>query len=240
MAIGSSTSFTTTFTVPVVKVPLLEIGDRLASVEFMRRYEAMPDAKKAELVEGTVYMSSPVRVAAHGKPHADLLGWLVTYRAATPGVVAADNCTLQLDNDNVPQPDALLMIETAAGGQATLDAKDYVVGAPELVAEIASSSVSIDMHAKLNVYRRSGVREYLVWRVLDQVIDWFVLREGQYEPMAADGEGVLHSEVFPGLWLNAGALLEGKLDVVLKTLQDGLAAAEHQTFAASLATKLSK
>jgi len=36
-------------------------------------------------------------------------------------------------------------------------------------------SASFALHTKLHVYRRNGVREYVVWRVLDQQLDWFVL-----------------------------------------------------------------
>ena len=123
-------------------VPLLENGDHLTRDEFERRYEAMPDGKKAELIEGVVHMPSPVRLQQHGSPHADLVGWLIVYRAATPGVQVGDNTTIRLDLDNEPQPDALMMIEPACGGQARVDADGYVAGGPELVAEVAASSVS--------------------------------------------------------------------------------------------------
>jgi Uma2 family endonuclease len=244
MALGSTTPTTLTtpasgFVTPVVAptapVPRLEPGDRLTSAEFERRYEAMPEVKKAELIEGEVYMPSPVRMDVHASPHADLLAWLATYRAATAGVSAGDNATLKLDNDNRPQPDALLMIGAQQGGQATIDSSGYINGAPELVAEIASSSVSIDLHAKLHVYRRSGVREYIAWRALDRAIDWFILRDGEYRPLSAGDDGILRSEVFPGLWLNAAAILEGKLDAVLATLQQGIATPEHNDFVARLA-----
>ena len=56
-------------------------------------------------------------------------------------------------------------------GQARIDEDGYVDGAPELVAEIAASSASIDLHAKRNAYRRNWVQEYLVWRTLDAQVD---------------------------------------------------------------------
>src|SRR5712691_7161754 len=162
-------------------VPPLENGDKLTRAEFERRYEAMPHLKKAELIEGVVYVPSPTRLRRHGQPHAHLIGWLVAYEAGTPGVFAADNSTARLDVANEPQPDGLLLIDPARGGQARISLDDYVEGAPELVGEVSASSVSYDLHAKLNVYRRNRVREYVVWRVLDQELDWFVWREGQYE-----------------------------------------------------------
>ncbi|MCU0979503.1 MAG: Uma2 family endonuclease, partial [Pirellulaceae bacterium] len=130
---------------------------------------------------------------------------------------------------------AMLYILPERGGQVRIGPEDYVEAAPELVVEVASSSVSFDLHTKLHVYRRSGVQEYIVWRVLDSRIDWFVLRGGVYERLAADDRGVVRSERFPGLWLNAAALLQGDLAATLRTLDEGLATAEHAAFVAGLA-----
>jgi len=220
---------------PASSVPPLEPGDRLTRDEFERRYEAMPELKKAELIEGVVYMPSPVRVERHGRPHARIITWLGHYEASTPGVAVADNATAKLDLDNEPQPDAMLYILPERGGQVRIGPEDYVEAAPELVVEVSSSSVSFDLHTKLHVYRRSGVQEYIVWRVLDSRIDWFVLRSGVYERLAADDRGVVRSERFPGLWLNADALLQGDLAATLRTLDEGLATAEHAAFVAGLA-----
>lgn len=214
------------------KLPPLENGDRLNRYEFERRYNAMPDIKKAELIEGVVYMASPVRAANHGRPHALIITWLGVYRATTPGVDLIDNATTRLDLDNEPQPDALLRIEV--GGQSTISEDDYVEGAPEFIAEVAGSSASYDLGDKLNVYRRNGVQEYLVWQVYDNRIDWFRLSEGEYIALEPDADGVVHSEVFPGLWLAVGAMLDGNLADVLSLLQAGFATAEHATFVESL------
>src|SRR5437867_11206235 len=206
----------------------LENGDRLTREEFERRYDAMPNLKKAELIEGVVYMPSPVRHRRHGRPHLRLIGWLSLYEAATP-VEGGDNSTARVDLDNEPQPDALLLIDPARGGQALIDPDDYVQGAPELVAEIAASSASYDLHTKLNVYRRNGVREYLVWRTLDRVGDWFVLRQDQFVALVPDA-GILKSEVFSGLWLDADALIRGDMARVLAVVQQGLGSPEHAAF----------
>jgi Uma2 family endonuclease len=215
-------------------LPALENGDRLTRAEFERRYEAMPDLKKAELIEGVVYVPSPVRHRQHGSPHAHLVGWLFQYAANTPGVEVGDNSSVRLDLDNEPQPDALLFIDPACGGQVRISTDGIIEGAPELVAEVASSSVSYDLHAKLHVYRRNGVREYLVWRVLEREIDWFVLRAGLYERMPVDAQGLLRSEIFAGLWLDPAALLHGDLATVLAIVQQGLAGPEHVAFVTRL------
>jgi len=215
-------------------LPPLENGDRLTRAEFERRYEAMPHLKKAELIEGVVYVPSPVRHSQHGFPHARLISWLGFYQANTPGVDVSDNSSVRLDLDNEPQPDALLLIDPARGGQTRLSVDGFIEGAPELVAEVASSSVSYDLHAKLHVYRRNGVCEYLIWRVLEQEIDWFVLRAGQYERMPVDANGLLRSEVFAGLWLDPAALIRGDLAMVLAVVQQGIASPEHTAFVARL------
>jgi len=215
-------------------IPLLEAGDRLSRAEFERRYNAMPGLKRAELIEGVVYMPSPVRLRRHGGPHFDLITWLGTYKAGTPGVIGADNASTRLDLDNEPQPDAVLFIDPANGGRARISPDDYVEGAPELVAEVASSSVSYDLTVKLKVYRRNGVCEYLVWRVLDRQIDWFVLREGEYVRLPLNEAGLYRSEVFPGLWLDPTALVGGDMTTVIAALQRGLASPEHAAFVSRL------
>jgi Uma2 family endonuclease len=215
-------------------IPPLENGDRLSRAEFERRYDAMPELKKAELIEGEVYVSSPARHYRHSKPHLLLGGWLATYFAGTPGLEAGDNGTVRLDLDNEPQPDLYMMIAPGHGGQAAISEDDYVEDAPELVAEVAASGVSYDMGKKLHVYRRNEVREYIVWRVQDRAVDWFVLRGGDYEPLTPGADGLLRSEVFPGLWLDQAALLRGDLATVLAVVQRGLASPEHAEFAARL------
>ncbi len=218
-------------------VPVLEPGDRLTRDEFERRYAAMPGLKKAELIEGVVYMPSPVRARRHGNPHAKIITWLGYYEAKTPGVEVADNATARLDLDNEPQPDAMLYVAPECGGQVRISPDDYIEAAPELVAEVASSSASYDLNTKLHVYRRSGVREYIVWRVLDGAIDWFVLRAGRYERLEADERGVMRSEFFPGLWLDTAALLCGDLAGVLRVLDEGLATEQHASFTVQLAER---
>jgi Uma2 family endonuclease len=213
-------------------LPPLENGDRLSRAEFERRYEAMPDVKKAELIEGVVYVPSPVRASQHGMPTSDIEVWLGIYRVHTPGTCSAGNSTVRLDLDNEPQPDVMLFREH--GGRSSIDADGYVEGAPELVVEVAASSASYDLHDKLRAYRRNGVQEYVVWRVLDRALDWFVLREGTYARLEPDEAGVIRSEVFPGLWLLVPALLSGDMPAVLATLQQGLASPAHADFVASI------
>ncbi len=217
-------------------IPPLENGDRLTRAEFERRYSAMPHVKKAELLEGIVYMPSPVSHFHHGRPHAKVLAWLGQYCMATPGVDIGDNSTVRLDLDNEPQPDALLLIEPDHGGQVRFSEDGYIETAPDLVVETASSSASYDLHVKLNVYRRNGVKEYVVWRVRDRQIDWFILREGAYERQQPDAEGLYHSEVFPGLTLDVDAMVRGDLAKVGEVQRRSLETPAHAEFVRRLAT----
>jgi len=217
------------------RIPPLQQGDRLTRSEFLKRYAAMPPNVKAERIEGIVYMpAAAVSAEFHGQPHAHMVAWLVVYESMTPGIVTADNSTTALDIDNDPQPDASLRILPSHGGRAKLDADGYIEGSPELIVEIAASSISYDFGAKLNAYRRNGVREYIVYRTYDGEVDWFVLRDDQYTRLLPDARGAIHSEVFPGLWLAPEALIAGKLAEVLAVLQMGIASAEHAEFVKKL------
>ncbi len=213
-----------------VAFPPLEGGDRLTRPEFERRYDAMPGVKKAELIDGVVYMGSPVGFRRHSVPHYDAINWLGHYSAYTPGTQGGDNGSIRLDLDNMPQPDAFLVILPEADGQIRVGEDDLVIGAPELVVEIAASSVSHDLNQKLDVYRRHGVREYLAWRVKDRAIDWFILRDGKYDRLEPGADGLYRSEAFPGLWLDPGALVGGDMPAVFQVVQRGLATPEHAAF----------
>jgi Uma2 family endonuclease len=195
----------------------LESGDRLTREEFHRRYCARPDIKKAELVDGVVYVPSPVRFRQHGRPHALVMLWLGTYCLRDPELLFSDNTTVYLDDRSEVQPDAFIW-RTAPGGPHLTD-DGYVEGAPQLVVEVAASSVSYDLHDKMEAYRRNGVREYVVWRVLDDAIDWFRLRDGAYVRLEPDADGVIESEEYPGLRLHLPSMLAGNRAAVLGWLR---------------------
>ncbi len=218
-------------------IPQLENGDRLTRAEFERRYEAMPEKVKAELIEGVVYMASPVRITHHAKPHSRIMWWLGSYLVYTEGVDFADNSTVRLDQDNQPQPDAVLYVKEEFGGSSYISLDDYLEGSPELVVEIASSTVSYDTTEKKKIYRRNGVKEYIIWRVDDEAIDWFALENGAYVLLEADKNGVIESGFFTGLRLNVKAILQDDLAKVLSDLQKGLQTKKHKNFVKNLTGK---
>ncbi|MFQ5616095.1 MAG: Uma2 family endonuclease [Anaerolineales bacterium] len=208
----------------------LQSGDRLTRREFEHRYQAMTHVKKAELIEGVVYMASPVHLKSHGTPHAAIMTWLGTYWAATAGVALADNATVRLDVDNEVQPDALLRLDENLGGHSRVSEDDYLEGPPELIVEIAASSASYDLHDKRKVYRRNGIQEYLVWQVYEKQLNWFSLVNDEYVFVAPNDDGIIASQVFPGLHLDVKALLDGNLAAVLAALQKGLTSSEYMAF----------
>ena len=215
-------------------IPPLKHGARLTRDEFERRYDTMPYIKKAELIEGVVYMPSPVRFDVHSEPHAHIITWLGVYCAATPGIRLGDNATVRLGDDNEPQPDALLRLDEALGGNSRISDDGYIEGATELIVEIAATSADYDLREKLETYRCHGVREYIVWRTEEGQLDWFRLVEGEYVLMAPDANSIIESQIFYGLRLAVKALLEGSLATVLSELQKGLETAEHAAFVEQL------
>jgi Uma2 family endonuclease len=215
------------------EIPPLENGDQLSRDEFERRWDAMPNLKKAELIEGTVYMPPALSHDFHSQPRFRLIGALALYMVATPGVDGGDNGSVRLDFKNMPQPDIYLLILPKHGGQAKIDADHFIAGAPEFIAEVANTSASYDLHQKLEVYRRNGVREYIVWRTMDAEFDFMVLKDGRYQITPAV-DGIIRSSVFPGLWLNTDAALRDDWVAVFQTMQAGIASPEHVAFVEQL------
>lgn len=220
--------------------PPLESGDRLTRAEFERRYSARPDIKKAELIEGVVYVASPIRVERHGEPHSHVIVWLGNYCAASAGIRLTDNSSLRLDLDNEPQPDVAVWIDKPYGGSAYVSADDYLEGAPELIVEVAASSATYDLHDKRNAYRRNRVQEYLVLLTTERRTVWYTWHEGEYHELMPDEQGVLRSRVFPGLWFSPSHFWAGDLAGLLAVLRQGLATLEHAAFVQALAGRLTQ
>ncbi len=214
-------------------VPPLADGQRLDQAEFMRRYELTPPGFTAELIGGIVHVASPLS-RPHGRGSIDISAWLGVYYARTPGTEGLDNATTLMDDAGVPQPDSQLRILPEYGGQSR-DEGDYVAGAPELVAETARSSRKVDLGGKRDDYERAGVQEYIVVALDAKEVHWHVRRDDKLVRIDPDADGIYRSAVFPGLWLDAAALLRKDLAGVLAVLDRGLATPEHAAFVARLA-----
>ncbi len=216
-------------------MPPLENGDRLDQKTFHERYEAMPPHVRAELIGGIVYMASPQK-KRHSRAQGRLLRWLDEYEDATPGTESLGNATDVLGPASEPEPDGCLIIQPEKGGQ-TWDEDGYVCGPPELCAEVSWASESIDLHGKKADYEQAGVREYVVVALRKQQVYWFIRHRRKFRELAPGKDGILRSEVFPGLWLDPEALLRNDKKRVLAVLRQGLASAEHAAFVAKLAAK---
>lgn len=211
----------------------LHSGDRMSREDFHRIYCGTPEGFKAELIGGVVYVASPLK-RPHGTSHPYLSAVLTAYQGNTPGLEIGDNTTIILDEDE-PQPDLYLRILPEYGGQSRTTDDEYVAGAPELVAEVAHSSRAIDLHDKRARYTRFGVREYIVLCLREREVRWFDLTSGR--ELIADQKGVFRSEIFPGLWIDTGALLARLYGPLLDMLHQGLKTTEYATFARELAQR---
>lgn len=209
------------------RVQRLVNGERMTQAEFHRCYERCGEDEKWELVGGIVYMASPLR-RKHSR-YDDEIGYILgSYRRQTPGTEVLHNATTILDDNSEPQPDLGLRILSEYGGQSWTTPDDYVAGAPELVVEIANSKRDLAMHGKRDDYQRTGVVEYLVVCMEERELHWYHFPSGKTIP--PNREGIVRSRVFPGLWLDAAALLRLDSARLVEVLQRGVAGREHTAF----------
>jgi Uma2 family endonuclease len=194
--------------------------------EFHRLYVLCDEDTKFELVEGIVYMASPL-----SKPHSDYDGRvgyaLERYAEDTPGVEALHNATTILGAESEPQPDLGLRILPAFGGRSHDEGK-YVRGPVEWLGEIAYSSRDIDLSAKLRDYRATGILEYVVVCVEEQVVRW--LHFPTDRELRPDRQGIIKSRVFPGLWLDVPALFRLDSRAIRQAIEAGLNTKGHAAF----------
>jgi len=204
-------------------------GARLRRDEFLRRCEAMPEVKKAELIGELVYMQGASSFST-GKRMRTFVAGCTAIRCVYQGA----KTWLMLED--APQPDVHLLIRPDFGGQSYIR-DDYHAGAPELAAEVCLSRMDYDLHQKLALYQSAGVQEYVTILLAEQEARWHRLVRGNYELMRPSPDGSLRSQVFPGLWLKPEALLTGNSAKVYEPLQLGLQSAEHADFVRLLASR---
>lgn len=209
------------------KLPLLYDGLRLDRVTFHRLYEASPELKRVQLIEGIVHMPSPMRFVQHANPQTCINGWLFCYVTQTPGVNTGGSATLKIDDENEFEPDGMLFYDN---GQLIIADDGYLEGVPELAVEVTASTFTIDSKEKFRVYEKHGVKEYLLWNTEAGTITWYARHKDKFVPMKSNRAGILKSKIFPGLWLEVAAMREGDMTQVMKTLYEGLASAPHRQY----------
>jgi Uma2 family endonuclease len=215
---------------------LLESGARMDQPTFHTLYKQTPEGFRAQLVGGTVYVMASPTSPRHGRPHARVVYWLCAYAEDTPGTDVLDNTTNILGPESEPEPDAALLLQPEYGGQTAL-ADDVVVGAPELVVEVANSSLAIDLGRKKTDYEQAGVKEYIVVMVEDQSVVWFRRQAKKFAELPAGADGVFRSEAFPGLWLDPHGMFDPTTRRITSAVRNGLASPEHAAFIADLAAR---
>src|SRR5580765_6839379 len=134
---------------PAPELPRLQNGDRLDQPTFHARYEAMPREFRAELISGIVRVRPRRSTATEGSARANLIGWLGTYNSRTPRVDGLAHVTVMLGPDSEPQPDACLLNES---GETRENDEGYLVGPPELVAEVASGEMTSQVPERRAMY----------------------------------------------------------------------------------------
>jgi Uma2 family endonuclease len=215
------------------KFPLLETGFHLSADEFHARYKQMPEHVRAELIEGIVYMASPL-YSPHGDGHFLLTQVLGAYEEETPGVIGSIATSVRLDGKNEFQPDIHLRIHPECGGRTKNPENKLIIGGPEFVSEVSNTTLEMDLHEKFEVYLRDGVQEYLVWQLAEEKLSLFAQESGRFREVRRDAKGILQSTVMPGLWLNAPAILALNKKAALKTVRDGVKSPEHAAFVKQL------
>jgi hypothetical protein len=213
-------------------LPLVE-GQWLDQPTFHLRYEVMPPGTRAELINGVVFMPDPFGIE-HGRAIVPVTVWLAYYAEQARVLDATRNATTILGPKNELQPDLSLLIPPEFGGQVRIET-EWLLGPPELVAEVAESTRYIDLGPKFDEYERAGVREYVVRALDPDAMYWFVRRNGRFEELEPGPDGIYRSEVFPGLWLDPQALIRSDGRRLRAVIDLGCATPEHAAFVARLA-----
>jgi Uma2 family endonuclease len=217
---------------------ILESGDVMDQPTFHEIYSHMPENFRAELIDGVVYVASPLK-RPHSRSSFLLISVLGQYEAQTPGVSGEECVTVILSDHAEVQPDILLRIEETFGGESYFTEDEFLTGAPELVIEVSQSSRSIDLNHKRKLYRENGIIEYLVIDLQKDTIRWFDLQLNQ--ELQTEPDGIYRIRTFPGLWIDSSAVFDQNLARLITTLNLGLSSQEHAEFVSRLeSTRLAR
>jgi Uma2 family endonuclease len=215
----------------------LENGARMNQPMFHALYKNTPEGFRAQLIGGIVYVMASPTSLRHGRPHARVVHWLGLYSDETPGTDVLDNTTNILGPESEPEPDACLLIQPEYGGRTTTDENEMLVGAPELVVEVANTTRAIDLGRKKADYQEAGVQEYVVVLAQEQSAVWFRHTADGFVDLAVGADGVFRSELFPGLWLDPRGIFDPTTRRLTTVSRKGLASPEHAAFIADLAAR---
>ena len=177
------------------------------------------DGQKADLIDGVIYMASP------DSPDAFRLSkWLIGLTddfviEKDLGEIFGIRIAFRLDILQSPEPD----IGFVKKSRLHLVKKGYIDGPPDAAFEIVSpESIERDYHKKRRQYEKYRVREYWLIDEMEQTVTLLRLnKRGKFQEVRLK-DGVYHSEVIEGFWLDPNWLWQSprpkKADVLKQLL----------------------
>jgi Uma2 family endonuclease len=193
---GRTDMTTTSERLPVVSPASNMPGPRQGQWKY-NDYAALPDdGQHYEIVNGVLYMT-PSPSIAHQEAAFEIASYLRAHvKSAGLGRVFMSPVDVELAADVVVQPDVIVLLNKSLGKITTT----RIIGAPELVVEVASPSTSgYDRREKQDAYARAGVLEYWVVNTDARTVEVLVLEAGVYHSLAVfQGTAILPSQVLPG------------------------------------------
>jgi Uma2 family endonuclease len=164
-------------------------------------YDRVEDGQKADLIDGEIYMASPDSLDAD-----DVCGfirgllWSFVEARRLGGRVCGSRVAFILDRFIAPEPDIAYLRPERLAEQTG----KRVHGPPDLAIEICCDESRVrDQEIKKAKYEAAGVREYWIVDRERGVVQFYVLRDGRFEPLELEDGQVYRSTVLPGFWLDA-------------------------------------
>ena len=158
-------------------------------------YRTWHDAQRWEIVGGDAYLMSPSPMSRHQLVSMELGRQMATHFKGKKCRVLAAPMDVVLSDEDVVQPDILVVCEP------NQIKRTYIEGAPTLVVEVLSASSEwLDRRLKLELYARSGVKEYWLVSPFPSYVEVLVLDGATYRIARVVGKDQeLDSPTFPDL-----------------------------------------
>jgi Uma2 family endonuclease len=166
-------------------------------------YAALPeDGHRYEVIEGVLYRMSP----APSRRHQKIVRKIARYfedviEIPELGEIGMAPLDVELSYQDVVQPDIFIVLNDHFNRLT----ETRIVGAPDLVVEVASpSTAKYDRQKKQAAYARAGVSEYWVVNPKHETIEVLVLEGDLYCILGVfSGQDILPSRVLPNVVVSA-------------------------------------
>jgi Uma2 family endonuclease len=169
-------------------------------------YETITPSVKAEWVDGTMIMHSPV-VLLHNIINQNLMMIFKNHLVKNniQGILGIEKLLCRFTRNDY-EPDLCYFSPEKA---STFTNQQNVFPVPDFVVEILSSSTQKnDRGVKFTDYQDHGVREYWMIDPETRSVEQYVLRENQYELRLNAQKGLISCEVLKGLEIAVETLFE--------------------------------